>query len=104
MRSLRIRSILAILSIPAVAACTASAPRDTTGRCNGRRVVVVSNDWNRPVDVYASTGGILGIVDPGRREEFILPESATWAYARSSYRRGQQGAPRRFVRIRYECQ
>jgi hypothetical protein len=102
---LRVRSILGILSIPAIAACATSPPRDAAvSRCAGQPIVVVNNDWNRPVDIYASTGAIHGIVEPGRREEFFLPRSAAYAYPRVSYRGSSQRVPRRAVRIRYFCQ
>jgi hypothetical protein len=104
MKRLRGRPIVAALSIPAVVACATLDPREPgDSRCNGQRTVVVGNYWNRAVDVYASTGGILGIVDPGRREEFVLPEPARYAYARSSYRRGPQRVPRSYVQFRYLC-
>jgi hypothetical protein len=99
-----VRTIVAVLSIPSIVACTARAPRDASlSRCEGRRVVVVSNDWNRSIDVYSSTGAIIGIVDPGRREEFLLPRSASYVYPVASYRGRRQRVPRTAVRVRYLC-
>jgi hypothetical protein len=97
-------SILTLVSIAPVVACAARAPADASwSRCEGRRIVVVSNYWDRQVDVYASTGGIIGIVDPGRSEEFVLPGAASYAYPRASYRGRTQRVPRTVVRFRYRC-
>ena len=99
-----VRSILVALSIPPILSCAARAPRDASlSRCEGRRIVEVSNYWNRSIDVHASTGAIIGIVDPGRREEFLLPNSASYIYARSSYRGYRQRVPRTAVQVRYRC-
>lgn len=48
--------------------------------------------------------GLLGSVRPRGREEFVLPEGVTWAYARAANRQQPQRVPSRFVQFRYLCQ
>lgn len=98
-------TLLRILPVLALAACASNpAPETTVSSCPGQRMVVASNDWSQAVDVYASTGAVLGSVRPRGREEFVLPEGVTWAYARAANRQQPQRVPRRFVQFRYLCQ
>ena len=71
-----------------LAAC-ASAPRQTT--CAGTRVLVVQNNTNTDVDIFAAdTRGerMLGIASPGRREfslTDIAPQARFYAKRDGSY-------------------
>jgi hypothetical protein len=97
--------LMRILPVLALAACASNpAPDTTASTCPGQRMVVVNNDWNQAIDVYASTGAVIGSVRPREREEFVLPENARFAYARASSRQQPQRVPRQFVRFRYLCQ
>jgi len=98
---------LRILTVLALSACASNPPPEATvSSCAGQRIVVASNDWNQTIDVHASKGAVLGSVHPGGRQEFVLPEGVTWAYARSANlsRSRPQRVLRRFVRFRYLCQ
>jgi hypothetical protein len=95
-----------ILPLLALAACAGRAVRENSisSSCRGQRIVVVSNDWNQTVDIYASGNRIIGSVRPGGREELFMPDNATYAYARATPRAGNWQTPNdRVVRFRYLC-
>jgi hypothetical protein len=100
---MRLASILPLL---ALAACAGRPVRENSilSNCRGQRSVVVSNDWNQGVDIYASGDRIVGTVRPGGREELILPDNAAYVYARATPRAGNWQTPNgRVVRFRYLC-
>jgi hypothetical protein len=95
-----------ILPLLALAACAGRPARenDISSSCPGQRSVVVTNSWNRTVDIYTSGDRIIGSVRPGGREELLLPDNATYAYARATPRVGNWQTPNsRVVRFRYLC-
>jgi hypothetical protein len=98
-------SLLRILPVLALAGCATSPARDTTvSSCPGQRLVIVTNDWNQTVDVYASTGAVLGSVRPRGRQEFVLPDNARYAYGQAPPYARSRMVHRRLVRFRYVCQ
>ena len=80
-------------------------------RCSGNGYVEVTNDWNRPVDVYAyaegsSTGSLIGTVQPGQISELLLPRDAVSATATLQGLTDPVRLPSRArasVRLRYVC-
>jgi len=108
---------LALLALLALAACGGNRPQDSVpepreiATCNGNAFVSVINDWNRAVDIYASTNGSLGstplgTVPPGSTMEFVLPRDATGAVAATPGLTDPvpvTSAARPYVRLRYLC-
>jgi hypothetical protein len=97
------------------AACGANrTPRDqlASPSCAGRVYAVVTNDWDRSIDVYAvvppiSTARVIGSVGPGERQSVVLPDSARYPYLRTREQGHVSEIPREFqelARMRVTCE
>jgi hypothetical protein len=73
----------------------------------GDRVVIVTNNWNQMVDVFAGVGQstpvVIGSVRSGGRDELVMPPGATYAYVRSAEARRGSMPPDNRVQVRYGC-
>ena len=95
---------LQLLLVLAAAACYRNPETPSQTSCSGTRLVVVSNGWNRAVEVYAWQGGaqaILGIVTVGASGEFPMPTGSGRVGLRAE---GGGNVPRRApIDTRYIC-
>ena len=67
---------LQLLLLVAVAACYRNPEPESQASCSGSRFAVVSNNWNRAVDVYAWQNGkelVIGTVTAGSSGQFPVP-------------------------------
>lgn len=96
------------------AGCGSRNPPSTdasASRCAGQQAVIVTNDWNEAVDIYARIGdnaraNLLGTVQPGERAEFGLRQgtrNVTAAPSRPIQPSFTPPAMRSLVRFRYVC-
>ena len=111
----RTTSRLAAGALLVLAACGGGRNPPSTdasiASCSGQRMVIVTNDWNEAVEVYATVAedarrSLLGIVTPGQRAEFGLPEgtkNVSSLPARSIQPSYMPPAMRQLVRFRYSC-
>lgn len=97
-----------ILSIGVVACATRPIPDPQFADCAGDRIVIVSNSWRVPIDVYTTVPGqvtpmVIGTVMPGGRQEIVLPAGAQYANVRATepLRSGMTQSPS--IQIRYIC-
>jgi hypothetical protein len=73
---------LQLLLFVAVVACYRNADPEATA-CTGTRFVVVSNNWNRAIDVYVYQNGqrtVLGTVTAGSSGQFPVEGRASVGY------------------------
>ena len=75
------RQLVLVLVIVAAGCVRNVEPRAAAGTCDGTRYALVSNEWNRPVEVYVyDTPGPrtrVGTVLANTQDEFRLPPRAT---------------------------
>jgi hypothetical protein len=101
--------VIAVVTLSvALIACTRTAAREPrAAACQGERIVIVTNNWNRAVDVYASAGSaspiILGSVLPGGRDEFVMPFESTYAYTRPTDGAPTGNTTQGGAQLRYQC-
>jgi hypothetical protein len=96
------------IGIGVFACATRPIPDPQFAACPGDRVVIVSNSWRVPIDVYTTVEGqatpmVIGTISPGRREELVLPLGARYANVRATepMRGGMAALPQ--IQIRYRC-
>lgn len=107
-----------MLALVALVACGGNqavqqqvVPEPLGEKCTGNAFVSVLNDWDKPVEIYAysggsATGSLLGTALPGSSSEFLLPRDAVGAAATTGGLTGPVEIPSRarsLVRLRYLC-
>jgi hypothetical protein len=98
----------ALLGISVVACATRPVSDPQFADCPGDRMVIVSNTWRVPIDVYTTVAGqgtpmVIGTVQPGGRQEIVMPEGARYVNVRATepMRSGLTQLPT--IQIRYRC-
>ena len=96
-----------------LAACGASRPRDGASvgappACPAQRVVIATNNWTQPVDLFAVVRGSqdplrLGFINARQRDEIPVPAATAYVYARPVDAGSRSYIPRHAVEIRYGC-
>jgi hypothetical protein len=94
--------------------CTHRSPEADTAPsgCNGRRDVVVTNNWSEPVEVFSRIGAApaqyVGTVAAGRQTLFKLPDGARFASVQptgsTTTQPAMPAASRDLVDLRYLCE
>jgi hypothetical protein len=105
------RCSAAFLLLLALGCAKNPTPEGPVASCASGQFVIVTNDWNEPVEVFAtmpssSTPTSLGIVQAGSREELPLPEGSPGAFVRTTRTIEPSAEPRlmrQLVFIRYRC-
>jgi hypothetical protein len=101
----------AVFLLLAVACAKNPTPEGVSASCTGQQLVIVTNDWNEPVEVFARladspTPRSLSIVQPGSREELPMPAGSTGAFVLTTRTIQPSTTPiqmRQLVRLRYQC-
>jgi hypothetical protein len=101
----------AVFLLLAAACAKNPTPEGVSASCTGRQLVIVTNDWNEPVEVFARlsdspTPRSLSIVQPGSREELPMPAGSTEAFVLTTRTIQPSTTPigmRQQVHLRYQC-
>ena len=102
---------LVVLLLVAAACAKNPTPEGVSTSCAGQQLVIVTNDWNEPVEVFARlsdspTPRSLSIVQPGSREELPMPAGSTEAFVLTARTIQPSTTPiqmRQQVHLRYQC-
>ena len=102
---------LAVFLLLAAACAKNPTPEGVSANCAGQQLVIVTNDWNEPVEVFARladspTPRSLSTVQPGSREELQMPAGSTEAFVLTTRTIQPSTTPiqmRQQVHLRYQC-